>query len=68
MIILLCNLITVCKYTINNIIRINGIYCIEFEAIKNDDDDDEIECHCNLCYSVKNIILFATRRLKFKKI
>lgn len=68
MIILLCNLITVCKYIINNIIRINGIYCIEFESIKNDDDDIEVECHCNLCYSVKNIMLFVTRRLKCKKI
>jgi hypothetical protein len=68
MIILLCNLITLCKYIINNIIRFNGIYYIEFESTENDNYDDEIECHCSLCYSVKNIILFATRHLKCKKV
>ena len=67
--IIIYNFITLCKYIINNIIRFNGIYYIEFESINNDDhDDDEIECHCNLCYSVKNIILFTSRRLKCKKV
>jgi hypothetical protein len=74
------NFITLCKYLINNTIvfiginSINSIYSIEFEYIDEDKDDKEEICYCNLCNTfrnitlLKNIILFTTRYLKYKKV
>jgi hypothetical protein len=61
------NLITLCRYFINNTIWFVGIDSIEFEYIDEDTDEREI-CYCNLCNTFRNIILFATRRLKCNKI
>ena len=68
--IIIYNFITLCKYLINNITGFEGVYYIEFENINNNDDDDdnEIFCNCNLCYTLRNIIFFATRHLKCKKV
>ena len=57
------NFITLCKYFINN-----SIGFLVFEHIDEDDDDDNFMCNCNLCYVTGNIILFATRRLKYAKV
>jgi hypothetical protein len=63
--IIIYNFITLCKYIINKTIGFTYVDCIEFEYI-NDDDDEEL-CNCNLCYTFRNIILFTTRRLKYKR-
>ena len=56
---LLYNCITLCKYYITK-----PAYTIEFEYKKEDDvDDDEIDCNCNLCFTFRNILFFATKRL-----
>lgn len=76
--IIVYNFITLCKYLINNITGFEGVNCIEFEYINTDDDivdadddivdaDDEAFCNCNLCYTFRNIVFFATRNLKCKK-
>lgn len=65
--IIIHNFITLCKYLINNTWNFKSVECIDFEDINNDDDDVEVPCYCNLCYVTRNIILFATRRLKIIK-
>lgn len=62
------NIITLCKYVIHKTIRfirseIIGIDSIEFEYLDEDKDDNEM-CYCNLCNTFRNIILFTTRHLK----
>lgn len=59
------NCITLCKYFINKMVGFTDVNCVEFEC-KNC-DDDEIDCNCNLCYTFRNIIFFATRYLRIKK-
>jgi len=61
--IIVYNIITLCKY----LIGFTRMYSIEFEYIEDDNEYEEI-CYCNLCYTVRNIILFATRRLKCNKV
>ena len=66
--IIIHNIITFFKNSINNIIGCNNYKKIEFEnnnknITENNNDDKEI-CYCNLCYSFRNIILFTTKKLK----
>jgi len=73
--IIIYNFITSCKYLINNIIWYDGMYCIDFECLEDDnaynddddDDDDDIKCGCNLCNTQENIYFFFTRYFKCKK-
>jgi len=49
-------------------IRFTQPYYIEFEYVKEDENNQvEVLCNCNLCYNVRNIILFSTRRLLCKE-
>ena len=64
--ILIQNCITLCKYLINKTIGFMEVGSIYFEYIDEDDDDREI-CYCNLCYTFRYIILFAIRKLKYKR-
>jgi len=59
--IIIYNFITLFKYFI-----CKNTY-IEFEYIKEDEMDDEMICYCNLCNTIRNIILFTIRRLNLKK-
>jgi hypothetical protein len=54
--IIIYNFITLFKYLISK----NTFY-IEFEYIKEDDMDDDMICYCNLCNTIRNIILFTIR-------
>jgi hypothetical protein len=61
--IIIYNFITLCKYLINN----TSVKYLEFEGNDDDNDDEDDEeplCHCNLCYTFRNLIFFVTRRLK----
>jgi hypothetical protein len=60
--IIIYNFITLCKYIINKVFGLKNIDYIEFEY--TDNDDIEEPCYCNLCYTVRNIMLFTTQRLK----
>lgn len=65
--ILLNNIITIIGSMINNIIGPKRVYIIGYEDI-NEIDDDKYDpiCQCNLCWGVRNFILFSTHRLKFE--
>ena len=68
--IIIYNFITLCKYLINNITGFVSVNYIEFEYIDKYDKYDENEplCNCNLCYTFRNVIFFATRRLECKNV
>lgn len=54
------NCFTLCKYGCNK---------LTYEEDNNEQmDDGEDMCYCNLCYTVRHIILFSTRRLECKHI
>jgi hypothetical protein len=59
------NFIILCKYMISNIFGL-GVNSIEFEYTKEDKEDNNDTCYCNLCYTFRNIILFTSRQLKCK--
>lgn len=61
--VLIQNFITLCKYLINKILGFTNVRSIEYE-IDHEDEDDEIDCYCNLCYITRGILLFPARRLK----
>ena len=64
--IIIYNFILLCEYLINNAI---GFTCsIYYDDDDDDDDDIEVPCYCNICYTLRNIISFATRRLKYKNV
>jgi hypothetical protein len=64
--IIINNLITFCKYIINKTIGLTETNDIEFDYDNVNNNDIPI-CHCNLCYTIENIVLFATTRLIIKK-
>lgn len=67
--IIIYNFITLCTYLINCTIGCNDMYCIEFEYIKEiDEDEDQFQCGCNLCHTQEKIYFFFTRHLKYKKV
>ena len=67
MMIIIQNICTLCKYVIHKTCGFTGSYRLFFEYIHDDsdDEDDEVPCNCNLCSTTRNVILFATRRLKY---
>ena len=57
---ILHNCFTVCKYGLYDSIELT------YEEDNNKMDDGEDMCYCNLCYTIRHIILFSTRRLECK--
>lgn len=60
--IIIYNFIILCKYVIYNIFRFKNIE-LKFEQ-QYDEQNDEEYCNCNLCYTVRNILLFLFCHLK----
>ena len=55
------NCFTLCKYGLYDSIELT------YEEDNNEQmDDGEDMCCCNLCYTVRHVILFSTRRLECK--
>ncbi len=61
MITIIQNFITLCKYLINKTFGFTNVHYIEYEL---EDEDEEPDCYCNLCYNMRKITLFPIRRLK----
>lgn len=56
---------------IENIVQLcRSIFCrkkIEYEIVE-EEIDEEMDCHCNLCYLCRNFCLFGVRRLREVKV
>ena len=62
------NIFTVCNYMIHKTFGFMVGYHLFYDDTQDDfEDDDEEPCHCNLCSTTRNVILFVTRRLKCNK-
>ena len=63
--IIIHNFVLLCEHLINNAVGFTSNV-----SFLNDDDDDDVEeqCYCNVCYTLGNIILFATKRLEYKNV
>ena len=64
------NFITLCNYLISNTLGFMSIKCINEEKDEEKDEEEKKEeeeephCNCNLCYTFRTCVYFATVRLK----